>query len=182
MYPELLVRFFSFLLAIVLSVFHRFTDSDHHFDIFNLFLHSSIFPWRYFYCFNIPTFPFSPLVTLKSIYSNRSPHTPTPTPLNHEIGWSNLTGWYWRLELIRDVIRKEPYNILYSLTFFSYQSMKIIGLLKVCFCWSFIGYNLYLMWSSLNCRHNVRHIRTIPFLLPPDWDGWPLNFTITHFL
>jgi hypothetical protein len=22
----------------------------------------------------------------------------------------------------------------------------------------------------------------MPFLLPPDWDGWPLNFTITHFL
>jgi hypothetical protein len=21
-----------------------------------------------------------------------------------------------------------------------------------------------------------------PFLLSPDWDGWPLNFTITHFL
>ena len=45
-----------------------------------------------------------------------------------------------------------------------------------------IGWNLYLMWSSVNCRHNFRHIRTIPFLLPPDWDGWPLNFTITHFL
>ena len=68
--------------------------------------------------------------------------------------------------------------IVYKL-FFSYQSMKIIGLLKVCF---FVGWNLYLMWSSVNCRHNVRHIRTIPFLLPPDWDGWPLNFTITHFI
>jgi hypothetical protein len=51
----------------------------------------------------------------------------------------------------------------------------IIGLLKVCFLLGFIGWNLYLMWSSVNCRHNVRHIRTIPFLLPPDWDGWPLN-------
>jgi hypothetical protein len=38
------------------------------------------------------------------------------------------------------------------------------------------------LWSSVNCRHNVRHIGTIPFLLPPDWNGWPLNFTITHFL
>ena len=46
----------------------------------------------------------------------------------------------------------------------------------------FFGWNLYLMWSSVNCRYHVRHIRTIPFLLPPDWDGWPLNFTITHFL
>ena len=26
----------------------------------------------------------------------------------------------------------------------------------------FIGRNVYLMWSSVNCRHNVRHIRTIP--------------------
>jgi hypothetical protein len=34
---------------------------------------------------------------------------------------------------------------------------------------------LHLMWSSVNCRHNAMHIRTIPFLLPPDWDGWPLN-------
>ena len=63
-----------------------------------------------------------------------------------------------------------------------YQSRKIIGLLKVCFLLGFIGWNLYLVWSSVDCRHNVRHIRTIPFLLPPDWDGWPLNFTITHFL
>jgi hypothetical protein len=39
----------------------------------------------------------------------------------------------------------------------------------------FIEWNLYLMWSSVNCRHNVRHIRTIPFLLPSDWDGWSLN-------
>jgi hypothetical protein len=46
----------------------------------------------------------------------------------------------------------------------------------------FIWWNLYLMWSPVNCRHNVWHIRTIPFLLLPDWDGWPLNFTITHFL
>jgi hypothetical protein len=30
-------------------------------------------------------------------------------------------------------------------TFFSYQSMKIIGLLKVCFLLGFIGWNLYLM-------------------------------------
>jgi hypothetical protein len=29
--------------------------------------------------------------------------------------------------------------------------------------------------TSVNCRHNVRHIRTIHFLLPSDWDGWPLN-------
>ena len=30
-------------------------------------------------------------------------------------------------------------------TFFSYQSIKIIGLLKVCFLLRFIGWNLYLM-------------------------------------
>jgi hypothetical protein len=40
-------------------------------------------------------------------------------------------------------------------------------LLKVCFLLGFIGWNLYLMWSSVNCRHNVRHIGTIPFLFPP---------------
>jgi hypothetical protein len=28
----------------------------------------------------------------------------------------------------------------------------------------FIGWNLYLMWSSVNCRHNVRHIRRLWFL------------------
>ena len=61
-------------------------------------------------------------------------------------------------------------------------SKKIIGLLKVCYLLGFIGWTLYLMWSSVNCRHNVRYIRTIPVLLPPDWDGWPPNFTITHFL
>ena len=42
-------------------------------------------------------------------------------------------------------------------------------------CLWFIGWNLHLMWSSVNCRHTVMHIRTISFLLPPDWDGWPLN-------
>ena len=42
-------------------------------------------------------------------------------------------------------------------------------------CLWFIGWNLYLMWSPVNCRHNVRHIRTISFLLPPEWDGWSLN-------
>ena len=36
--------------------------------------------------------------------------------------------------------------------------------------------------AMVKYRHNVMHIRTIPFLLPPDWDGWPLNITITHFL
>jgi hypothetical protein len=41
--------------------------------------------------------------------------------------------------------------------------MKIIGLLKVGFLLGFIGWNLYLMWSSVNCRHDVRHMRTIPF-------------------
>jgi hypothetical protein len=44
--------------------------------------------------------------------------------------------------------------------------------LKVCFLLGFIGWNLYLMWSSVNCRHNVRHIRTIPFLLPTILVWW----------
>jgi hypothetical protein len=30
-----------------------------------------------------------------------------------------LSGWYWCLGLIRDVIRKEPYNILYILKLWS---------------------------------------------------------------
>jgi hypothetical protein len=41
--------------------------------------------------------------------------------------------------------------------------------------------NNFPMSCSVNCRHNARHIRTIPFRLPPDWDGWPLKFTIAHF-
>jgi hypothetical protein len=48
-------------------------------------------------------------------------------------------------------------------------------LLKVGFLLGFIGWNLYIMWSSVNCRHNVRHIRTIPFLLLPDWEVLSLS-------
>jgi hypothetical protein len=59
---------------------------------------------------------------------------------------------------------------------------KIISYQMLSTCILLPSRNLYLMWSSVNCRHNVRHIRTIPFPLPPDWDGGPLNFTITHFL
>jgi hypothetical protein len=63
------------------------------------------------------------------------------------------------------------------------QSMKIIGLLKVCFWLGFIGWNLYLMWSSVNIRHNVRHIRTIPFLLPPEWEGsFSMHYIHTLFI
>ena len=46
----------------------------------------------------------------------------------------------------------------------------------------FVGVHWLEFVSHVKFRHNVRHIRTIPFLLPPDWDGWPLNFTITDFL
>ena len=76
-----------------------------------------------------------------------------------------------------------------SLTLFHYYIFFYLGMDTMVFSVAtlklllgFIWWNLYLMWSPVNCRHNVRHIRTIPFLLLPDWDGWPLNFTITHFL
>jgi hypothetical protein len=52
---------------------------------------------------------------------------------------------------------------IYLFIYLFIYAMKIIGLLKVCFLLGFIGWNLYLMWSSANCRHNVRHIRTIIF-------------------
>ena len=32
-------------------------------------------------------------------------------------------------------------------------------------------FKLLLGFIEWNCRHNARHIITIPFLLPPDWDG-----------
>ena len=33
---------------------------------------------------------------------------------------------------------------------------------KYAFCWCSLDGFLFLMWSSINCRHNVIHIRTIP--------------------
>jgi hypothetical protein len=44
--------------------------------------------------------------------------------------------------------------------FFSYQSMKIIGLLKVCFLLGFIGWNVYLMWGSSIVNHANNNLCT----------------------
>ena len=80
---------------------------------------------------------------------------------------------------------KRSLRYSFSLLYFFYLGMDkmVFSVATVKLLLGFIGWNLYhYMWSSVNCRHNVRHIRTISFLLPPDWDGWPLNFTIAHFL
>ena len=63
---------------------------------------------------------------------------------------------------------------VYKLSFHINQWKELVCW-KYVFLFGFIRWNLYLMWSSVNCRNNVRHIRTIPFVLPPDWDGCPLN-------
>ena len=79
---------------------------------------------------------------------------------------------------------KRSLRYSFSLLYFFYLGMDkmVFSVATVKLLLGFIGWNLYhYMWSSVNCRHNVRHIRTISFLLPPDWDGLPLNFTITHF-
>jgi hypothetical protein len=91
----------------------------------------------------------------------------TTTTVQVQLRWKVIVYWYW-------------WNLWLSL-FINFLSISINE--NNWFAESmFFGWNLFLMWSSVNCRHNVRHIRTIHFLLPPDWDGWPLNFTIAHFL
>ena len=57
---------------------------------------------------------------------------------------------------------------VYKLSFHSNQWKELV-------CWKyvfvgFIGWNLYLMWSSVNCRHNARHIRhTLSFATRLGW-------------
>jgi hypothetical protein len=64
----------------------------------------------------------------------------------------SIGGWFKRMKLI------EVKSLIWA------QKGKLHTFFEWNKCLWFIGWNLYLMWSPVNCRHNVRHIRTIPFL------------------
>jgi hypothetical protein len=67
----------------------------------------------------------------------------------------------------------------YYIFFYLGMDAMVFSVATVKLLLGFIEWNLYLMWSSVNCRHNVRHIRTIPFPLPPDWDFYDYKLSIS---
>ena len=110
---------------------------------------ASIF-FAYLWSFRWPNY----IVTLPRYFSFRLPHLNISTGSPSDKLDKNSD----RMWLIKNFRKRRGH------TFFEWNK-----------CLWFIGWNLYLMWNPVNCRHNVRHIRTIPFLLPPEWDGWSLN-------
>ena len=69
-----------------------------------------------------------------------------------------------------------PFNCL-SVTRFHYY-IFYLGKVIIAALVHWVKFAFHLNFGQL---HPHRHFRRMSSLLPPNWDGWPLHFTITHY-